>query len=894
MVRQFLCPGIVSLIFLVLPNSFISGTARAATFYPGVSPTNLPWPGGIIPYEFDLSVSPAQRTPYLGGLKEWELAGNIQLTPRSGEANYLLLTYDPFAPQNMVGGTMPVTMTLNVLTRAQTAHEMAHAIGFQHEQVRSDRNTFIDVFTNNIVPSALSFFNVCTNCPTFGTYDFTSIVHFTAELFSTAPGILNTMEPKPPNGFLLPKLNNIALSRGDREAAAHLYGPGPTLTSIVTNTADGGPGSLRAAIYYAMDNPGTTITFNISTNDPGFANGVYTIHLTGHLPVLATEGTGIDGTTQPGYAGSPLVELSGAQIAPEAGSVYGLLVYAANCRIRGLCIRDFQDSGILIEYPEAFSNVVEACYVGVDATGANAAPNGFQGVGLFKGTHHNTIGGTAASSPNLISGNVQYGVLMVDSNTEQNHVIGNVIGLRETSSAGAVPNGLGGVGIFGGASGNFVGGWDANGGNVISGNNGYGVSVIGAGTSNNVVRYNVAGLSAGGGLLPNTRSGVGVFGGATSNRIGPGNTLSGNQEYGALLNDPGTEFNELVGNEIGISGGLAAPNGFAGVLLANGSTRNTIGGTNAADANIISGNSGAGIFIADSNTAENIIAGNRIGTDAAGNDGSLGNNFEGIVIVNGAHDQVVGLDRQGAGAGNRIAYNGTIGIFLFDTAGAGNTIRGNEIFSNDFLGIDLGGGTNIGFGVTANDPEDPDGGPNALQNYPVLTNTVIWGPATTLQGTLQSKANRSYVIDFYRSAIPDSSGYGEGEIHLGATTADTDGSGTASFSFGVDGAFSNQNITVTATDLTTGDTSEFGASSIAGTAIAGPEPPAVTQIQPTGAGEAVIQVAVDPGWRHRLQVTTNMHSWIDTQGFIGADQVVELNEPSSTGALLRAFRVVSP
>jgi len=888
MIRNFRIPGIISILLSILAFSLHPAASRAATFYPNVSPTNLPWPGGIIPYEFDLSVSPAQQVPYLDGLKEWELAGNIQLLPRNGEADYLLLTYDPFAPQNMVGGTMPMTMTLNVLTRAQTAHEMAHAIGFEHEQVRQDRDTYINVNTNNIVPSALSFFNVCMNCPTFGTYDFTSIVHFTAELFSTNPGVLNTMEPKPPNGFLLPKLNNIALSRGDRAAAAHLYGPGPTLTSTVTNTADGGPGSLRAAIYYAMDNPGTTITFNISTNDPGFLNGVFTIHLTGHLPILATDGTGIDGTTQPGYAGSPLIELSGAHIAPEAGTVYGLLVYAANCRIKGLCIRNFQDSGILIEYPEAFSNVVEACYIGVDATGAGAAPNGLQGVGLFKGTHHNTVGGTTASSPNLISGNLQYGVLMVDSNTAQNRVLGNSIGMDATGTT-AIPNGLSGVGIFARASENEVGGDASPAGNLISGNTQYGVVITEPGTTGNHVIGNRIGLGA-----PNTLSGVGVFGGATSNAVGPGNVLSGNLQYGALMNDPGTEQNVLRGNEIGISGGLAAPNGFAGVLLANGSARNTIGGTNAADANVISGNNGAGIFIADPNTEENHILGNLIGTDAAGDDGSVGNNFEGIVIVNGAHDQIVGLDKHGSGAGNRIAYNGTIGVFVFDSAGEGNTIRGNEIYSNSFLGIDLGGGTNIGLGVTANDPDDPDGGPNNLQNYPILTNTVVWGPATTMQGSLQSNPNRSYVIDFYRNATVDPSGHGEGEIHLGAVIANTDGVGSASFSFGVDGPFAGEQISVTATDMATGDTSEFGATSIAGTAIAGPRAPSVAQIQPTGIGEVAIQVEVDPGWHHRLQVTTNMHTWLDIQGFIGATNFVDWVEPAPTGALLRAFRVVSP
>ena len=99
-------------------------------------------------------------------------------------------------------------------------------------------------------------------------------------------------------------MGNFCLSPGDRAALAYLYGPPAVpLTNVVTTTADVGPGSLRAAIYYATDHPGTTIRFNIPTSDPGYSNGVFNIHLTGMLPPLVTDGTVIDGSTQPGFAG---------------------------------------------------------------------------------------------------------------------------------------------------------------------------------------------------------------------------------------------------------------------------------------------------------------------------------------------------------------------------------------------------------------------------------------------------------------------------------------------------------------------------------------------------------------------------------------------------------------
>ena len=56
----------------------------------------------------------------------------------------------------------------------------------------------------------------------------------------------------------------------------------------------------------------------------------------------------------------------------------------------------------------------------------------------------------------------------------------------------------------------------------------------------------------------------------------------------------------------------------------------------------------------------------------------------------------------------------------------GNTIRGNSIFSNGGIGIDLGGD-----GVTANDALDADNGPNQRQNYPIIVSAAPTAPSGT-------------------------------------------------------------------------------------------------------------------------------------------------------------------
>ncbi|MGH9368710.1 MAG: hypothetical protein ACRD3M_13670, partial [Thermoanaerobaculia bacterium] len=134
----------------------------------------------------------------------------------------------------------------------------------------------------------------------------------------------------------------------------------------------------------------------------------------------------------------------------------------------------------------------------------------------------------------------------------------------------------------------------------------------------------------------------------------------------------------------------------------------------------------------------------------------------------------------------------------------GTAIRGNSIFSNTGLGIDLAED-----GVTLNDNCDADPGPNGFQNFPVLTTAISGGGSTTILGKLNSKASTSYQIDFYSNAVCDSSGYGEGQTYLGSTMVTTDASCNASFNVTFPVAVGPRDrLTATATDPT-GNTSEF-------------------------------------------------------------------------------------
>ena len=101
-----------------------------------------------------------------------------------------------------------------------------------------------------------------------------------------------------------------------------------------------------------------------------------------------------------------------------------------------------------------------------------------------------------------------------------------------------------------------------------------------------------------------------------------------------------------------------------------------------------------------------------------------------------------------AGAGNVIAYNTTDGVRSSISSGsaAGNAVSGNSIYSNGNLAIDIAND-----GVTNNDAGDGDTGPNARQNFPVLTAAVTNGTQAFIGGTLNSTASRSYRIEFFAS-----------------------------------------------------------------------------------------------------------------------------------------------
>jgi len=233
-------------------------------------------------------------------------------------------------------------------------------------------------------------------------------------------------------------------------------------------------------------------------------------------------------------------------------------------------------------------------------------------------------------------------------------IAGNRIG---TNPAGTVAIGNAGDGIVVDGDGNTIGGDLAAEGNLISGNGTPAIDIAG---SNNAVLNNTIGLNAAGtAKLPN-QGGVRLSGaGNVVGMPGAGNVISGNDYTGVVLNDAASGC-VVASNRIGTNpaGTVALGNAYGVAVYGD---DNTIGGDLPAEGNLISGNGGTGIDVANV-ASDNGVLNNTIGLNAAGT-AKLPNN--GGVRVYGPNNTI------GApGAGNVISGNAYSGW-----SSTGTTIR---------------------------------------------------------------------------------------------------------------------------------------------------------------------------------------------------------------------------
>jgi len=529
---------------------------------------------------------------------------------------------------------------------------------------------------------------------------------------------------------------NEALRAVNNEYAAHgTFGHTIKFSASLAHGATiGVPYPTYSELYYVLRAPSTTIDGDIDGDDEPdiLIRGLdlyYTLVIVGEnntIKNLALASVGIIGpnasgnTIQGCYVGLGADGVTDATTGDTAGIEIGVgahhnLVVDNVIAGNTFASADKYGAGIVL-FKGAHDNRVEDNWIGVDI---NHRPLRNEiGVLIAQGAYRNTIGGdragTACAAPcNLISGN-QTGVWMLDSGTVSNTVLGNYVGVNLAGTA-AISNTDWGIVISGGASGNIVGG-DRPGTacagpcNLVSGNGEFGIVIEDAGTSSNVVEGNYVGLNIGGtASIPHRYSGIVIQDGASGNTIGGErdesicdswcNVISGNGEAGVLVYDNGTTHNRVQGNYIGVNpdGTGAVSNTLVGVALYAGASRNLVGGmgydtTCKGPCNLISGNGGDGVFIALTNTVENLVQGNYIGLNRTGED-EIPNGEAGVSIFGGAARNTVGgrrLSEVCTGPCNIVSGNRGMGVGIFGAASEHNVVQGNQIGLGTEIDVCLG------------------------------------------------------------------------------------------------------------------------------------------------------------------------------------------------------------
>jgi hypothetical protein len=555
-----------------------------------------------------------------------------------------------------------------------------------------------------------------------------------------------------------------------------------TTTHTVTSPLDSGPGTLRQALLDA--DAGDTITFDPTLFDP---QNPLTITLLSALPVLDQGQATID-------ASAAGVILDGHLL---TDSICGLWIGSDGNTVRGLQFVGFNNTALCVDgryntiggdrgqgsaptgqgnqfgaNKEAVSlwgdeNTVLGNLIGIDVSGHLAMPNE---VGIAVLGAGNRIGGPTPGQRNIISANTFRGIQILGERARFNVVAGNYIG-TDISGRYSLGNVSVGVIMEVQASNNVIGGTTPAERNLISGNVETGISISDAGSAHNTVIGNWIGTDASGTGALGNNAGVHLnhcgFNRVGGTQAGEANVISGNR--GSAIALAGYEYtdNLILGNLIGVAADGAQPLGNGTGMALHVNTRRTfIGGATIGERNLIADN-GVGVHIGVAGTDDNWILGNAIGTDTTGTM-RWGNHRAGILVEGYAARTMV--------QGNVIAYNGdqgsgqTAGVCIVHAAH--HTLRRNAIYNNAGPGISL-----------------IDDGNEMLPAPVVLTVT---------QAAVAGAACPACIVEVFSDEAD------EGRVYEGYAGADANGDWSWT------GDLVGPSVTATATDQT-GNTSTFSA-----------------------------------------------------------------------------------
>lgn len=180
------------------------------------------WPNGNVAYEIADTYSAEQRAVVEAAMQEYSdlTTGCITFSPRTSESDYVsFVNYDSgcWSYVGRIGGSQELNYPQWCLDEhGPTMHEMYHALGFFHEQSRTDRDDYVTIVWDNIDPEywyAFDKYDADYISPFGQPYDYGSAMHYDAYAFSIngEPSIVPT-DPNAEIGQRL-KLSDIDIAK---------------------------------------------------------------------------------------------------------------------------------------------------------------------------------------------------------------------------------------------------------------------------------------------------------------------------------------------------------------------------------------------------------------------------------------------------------------------------------------------------------------------------------------------------------------------------------------------------------------------------------------------------------------------------------------------------------
>ncbi len=209
------------------------------------------WSNGVVPYVMSTDFSSTEESLILEAMNTIENYSGIRFVERSNQSNYVNIIYGEgcYSQVGMRGGSQELSLGQGCFGR-QPTHELLHAVGFWHEQSRSDRDSYVDIHWENIESGKEHNFDIHTSDgEDVGSYDLKSIMHYKNYAFSSNAEMTISNKADPNSS-----IGGDQMTDTDIETLQHMYGYYGAVTLNAFSHMCYGQNALYWTAYEGADN----------------------------------------------------------------------------------------------------------------------------------------------------------------------------------------------------------------------------------------------------------------------------------------------------------------------------------------------------------------------------------------------------------------------------------------------------------------------------------------------------------------------------------------------------------------------------------------------------------------------------------------------------------------